>query len=76
MSTLEPPMGLIAEITHRCPLQCPYCSNPLELERAGTELDTATWLRVLDEAAALVGRGEDTGEIDENVRVRLKQRHR
>jgi pyrroloquinoline quinone biosynthesis protein E len=53
VSTLEPPMGLIAEITHRCPLQCPYCSNPLELERAGTELDTATWLRVLDEAAAL-----------------------
>ncbi len=53
MSTLEPPMGLIAEITHRCPLQCPYCSNPLELERAGAELDTATWLRVLDEAAAL-----------------------
>ena len=53
MSTLEPPMGLIAEMTHRCPLQCPYCSNPLELERAGAELDTATWMRVLDEAAAL-----------------------
>jgi len=53
VSTLEPPMGLIAEITHRCPLQCPYCSNPLELERAGSELDTATWRRVLDEAAAL-----------------------
>jgi pyrroloquinoline quinone biosynthesis protein E len=53
VSTLEPPMGLIAEITHRCPLQCPYCSNPLALERAGTELETATWLRVLDEAAAL-----------------------
>src|SRR5579863_10198492 len=53
MRTLDPPMGLIAEITHRCPLQCPYCSNPLELERAGTELDTATWKRVLDEAAEL-----------------------
>jgi len=53
MSVLEPPMGLIAELTHRCPLQCPYCSNPLELERGGTELDTATWIRVLDEAAAL-----------------------
>jgi pyrroloquinoline quinone biosynthesis protein E len=53
VSTLEPPMGLIAELTHRCPLQCPYCSNPLELERAGAELDTATWLRVLDEAAEL-----------------------
>ena len=32
-------MGLLAELTHRCPLQCPYCSNPLELERANGELD-------------------------------------
>ena len=53
MSTLEPPMGLIAELTHRCPLQCPYCSNPLELARAGAELDTASWCRVFAEAAAL-----------------------
>ena len=49
----EPPMGLLAELTHRCPLRCPYCANPIELERAGAELDTATWLRVLEEAAAL-----------------------
>ena len=27
------PVGLLAELTHRCPLQCSYCSNPLELER-------------------------------------------
>ena len=46
-------MALIAEITHRCPLSCAYCSNPLELERSGAELDTDTWLRVIDEAAAL-----------------------
>jgi pyrroloquinoline quinone biosynthesis protein E len=44
---------MLAELTHRCPLQCPYCSNPLELERASAELDTATWMRVLEEAAAL-----------------------
>ncbi len=50
---LAPPMGLIAEMTHRCPLRCPYCSNPVALDRAGDELDTDTWLRVLDEAAAL-----------------------
>ena len=50
---LAPPMGLIAELTHRCPLQCPYCSNPLELEAAATELDTAGWKRVMDQAAAL-----------------------
>lgn len=47
----EPPLALLAELTHRCPLQCPYCSNPLALERR--ELDTGAWLRVLDEAAAL-----------------------
>ncbi|MGI4798361.1 MAG: pyrroloquinoline quinone biosynthesis protein PqqE [Janthinobacterium lividum] len=49
----EPPLALLAELTHRCPLACPYCANPLELERASAELETADWLRVLDEAAAL-----------------------
>jgi pyrroloquinoline quinone biosynthesis protein E len=47
------PIGLLAELTHRCPLRCPYCSNPLELERRGRELDTETWQRVLSEAAEL-----------------------
>src|SRR5437588_4037656 len=47
------PLGLLAELTHRCPLACPYCSNPLALEAREDELDTATWLRVFREAAAL-----------------------
>jgi pyrroloquinoline quinone biosynthesis protein E len=51
--TLAPPLALLAEVTHRCPLQCPYCSNPVELERAGSELGTAEWKRVIDEAAEL-----------------------
>ena len=51
--TVAPPLGLLAELTHRCPLACPYCSNPLDLERRSSELDTATWLRVFDEAAEL-----------------------
>jgi PqqA peptide cyclase len=53
MPEIETPLAILAEVTHRCPLQCPYCSNPLALERAGQELETAEWLRVLDEAAAL-----------------------
>ena len=53
MRVPDPPLALLAELTHRCPLACPYCANPLELERASAELDTATWLRVLGEAAAL-----------------------
>src|SRR5262249_47608974 len=47
------PLGLLAELTHRCPLGCPYCSNPLVLDAREDELDTATWLRVFDEAAGL-----------------------
>jgi PqqA peptide cyclase len=47
------PLGLLAELTHRCPLGCPYCSNPLALDAREDELDTATWLRVFREAAQL-----------------------
>jgi pyrroloquinoline quinone biosynthesis protein E len=50
---LTRPLGLLAELTHRCPLGCPYCSNPLALESRSDELDTATWARVFTEAAAL-----------------------
>jgi PqqA peptide cyclase len=50
---VAPPLALLAELTHRCPLRCPYCSNPLELERASAELSTADWKRIFSEAAAL-----------------------
>lgn len=50
---LAPPLGLLAELTHRCPLACPYCSNPLALERRADELETADWCRAFDQAAAL-----------------------
>ncbi len=53
MTRVPPPVSLLAELTHRCPLQCPYCSNPLALERVNVELDTPTWKRVLTEAADL-----------------------
>jgi pyrroloquinoline quinone biosynthesis protein E len=50
---LHNPLALIAEITHRCPLHCVYCSNPLELAATKSELGTADWLRVFSEAAKL-----------------------
>ena len=50
---LTKPLGLLAELTHRCPLGCPYCSNPLALDPRDDELDAATWSRVFVEAAAL-----------------------
>ena len=52
-TALTAPLGLLAELTHRCPLGCPYCSNPLALDRRADELDAATWARVFQEAAGL-----------------------
>ena len=51
--TPPPPIAMLAELTHRCPLSCPYCSNPLDLARIDLELDTGTWTRVFQEAADL-----------------------
>jgi pyrroloquinoline quinone biosynthesis protein E len=50
---MNTPLALLAELTHRCPLRCPYCSNPVELTRASAELTTAEWARVFVEAAEL-----------------------
>lgn len=47
------PMAMLAEITHRCPLACPYCSNPVELTRSQAELPAEDWSRVFREAADL-----------------------
>ncbi|MBV9523383.1 MAG: pyrroloquinoline quinone biosynthesis protein PqqE, partial [Alphaproteobacteria bacterium] len=47
------PLAVLAELTHRCPLQCPYCSNPVELDRASSELSTDEWKKVLSELAAI-----------------------
>ena len=47
------PLAVLAELTHRCPLQCPYCSNPIELDRGGSELTTEEWKKVLSELAEI-----------------------
>jgi pyrroloquinoline quinone biosynthesis protein E len=47
------PLALIAELTHRCPLHCVYCSNPLELQSRQNELNTETWKRVFQESASM-----------------------
>jgi pyrroloquinoline quinone biosynthesis protein E len=50
---LPGPLSIIAEVTHRCPLHCLYCSNPLELKRGDAELTTGEWNRVFEQAAGL-----------------------
>ncbi|HUI75774.1 MAG TPA: pyrroloquinoline quinone biosynthesis protein PqqE [Candidatus Acidoferrum sp.] len=48
--SLPNPLALIAELTHRCPLHCVYCSNPRELTARNLELTTEQWSRIFREA--------------------------
>jgi len=47
------PLALIAELTHRCPLHCVYCSNPLQMAVASNELTTEEWISVFRQAGTL-----------------------
>ena len=48
------PMWLLAELTYACPVQCPYCSNPLQISaNRKQELTTEQWIDVLSQAREL-----------------------
>lgn len=47
------PLALIAEVTHRCPLHCVYCSNPTRLAAVSSELKTEEWIHVFRQAGEL-----------------------
>jgi len=47
---VNPPLWLLAELTYACPLQCPYCSNPVEMANYKKEISTDDWIRVMREA--------------------------
>ena len=50
---VNPPLWLLAELTYRCPLQCPYCSNPLDFAQQDKELTTEQWIEVFRQARAM-----------------------
>lgn len=47
------PRALIAEITHRCPLHCVYCSNPVQMQRRSEELSTQEWISIFQQAGEM-----------------------
>ena len=53
--TIDRPLTLIAELTYRCPLRCPYCSNPVGFGDSNyrQELTTEYWLDAIAQAAKL-----------------------
>lgn len=55
VKTTDRPFTLIAELTYRCPLRCPYCSNPLNYDdkHYRQELATDDWVRTIQQARNL-----------------------
>ncbi|MEW8234552.1 MAG: radical SAM protein, partial [Candidatus Thiodiazotropha endolucinida] len=74
------PLWLLAELTYKCPLQCPYCSNPLDIARYKDELSTEDWIRVFREARALgaVQLGFSGGEalVRKDLEVLIAEAHK
>ena len=50
LTEVGPPLWLLAELTYECPLHCPYCSNPMNMEGKDLEINTQKWLEVLSQA--------------------------
>ncbi|WP_045737265.1 pyrroloquinoline quinone biosynthesis protein PqqE [Xanthomonas sp. MUS 060] len=50
---VPPPLSILLELTHRCPLACPYCSNPIALASLREEMETTGWRSALEQAAAM-----------------------
>src|SRR5215471_672090 len=76
------PLSILAELTYRCNLQCPYCYNPLDLHSYRGELPLDAWTRVIEEAAALgvlqahFSGGEPTLRADDLVALVATARER
>ena len=47
------PYAMLCELTHRCPLSCPYCSNPVELELKSNEIGTDLWKKALSDGVKI-----------------------
>ncbi len=53
VTTVGPPMWLLAELAYRCPLHCVFCCNPVNSPATRMNCSTADWLRVLREGREL-----------------------
>lgn len=55
-TNITPPRWLLAELTYACPLQCPYCANPMDYAKHDSEISTEDWKRVLTQARKMGAR--------------------
>jgi len=79
LGRINAPLWLLAEVTYRCPLQCPYCSNPTDFAMIKNELSTEEWIRVFHEARKMgsVQLGFSGGEpcVRQDLEDLIKEAH-
>ena len=79
-TTATQPLWLLAEITYRCPLHCAFCYNPTDYDKhTQNELDTNSWLSVLNQArdlgAAQLGISGGEPLLRDDIEVIVEEAH-
>ncbi|NQY21254.1 MAG: pyrroloquinoline quinone biosynthesis protein PqqE [Campylobacteraceae bacterium] len=47
---IKPPLWILLELTHKCPLECTYCYNQLDFATTKDSMSKEDWFRVMEEA--------------------------
>ena len=47
---VKPPLWLLLELTHKCPLECPYCYNQMDFAKFEDKMQKKDWFKVMEEA--------------------------
>lgn len=50
---IKPPLWVLLELTHKCPLECSYCYNQLDFVNTKDAMSKDDWFRVMDEVREL-----------------------
>lgn len=50
---IKPPLWVLLELTHKCPLECTYCYNQLDFASTKDAMSKEDWFKVLDETREL-----------------------
>lgn len=53
LNDIKPPLWVLLELTHKCPLECTYCYNQLDFANTKDEMTKEDWFRVMEQVREL-----------------------
>ena len=45
---IKAPLWMLLELTHKCPLECPYCYNQLDFAKIDDKMKKEDWLKAIE----------------------------